>query len=106
MLAAGLAAILGSACCLGPLLLITLGFSGAWIGNLTVFEPYRPFFIAVATGALFLAWRRIWRPATSSALGEVCAQPKVGRSYKVMFAAVVMLVLIALAFPYVAPWFY
>jgi len=106
LLAGGLAAILGSACCLGPLLLITLGFSGAWIGNLTVFEPYRPFFIAVATGALFLAWRRIWRPATSCAPGGVCAQPKVGRSYKVMFAAVVMLVLIALAFPYVAPWFY
>ncbi|MER1474493.1 MULTISPECIES: mercuric transporter MerT family protein, partial [Gammaproteobacteria] len=31
----GLAAILASACCLGPLVLIALGFSGAWIGNLT-----------------------------------------------------------------------
>ncbi|EMR15037.1 mercuric transport protein, partial [Klebsiella quasipneumoniae] len=29
-------------CCLGPLVLIALGFSGAWIGNLTVLEPYRP----------------------------------------------------------------
>ena len=106
MLAGGLAAILGSVCCLGPLLLITLGFSGAWIGNLTLFEPYRPLFITVAAGALFMAWRRIWRPAPSCAPGEVCAEPKVGRSYKVMFAAVAMLVLIALAFPYVAPWFY
>ncbi len=32
----GLAAILASTCCLGPLVLITLGFSGAWISNLTV----------------------------------------------------------------------
>ncbi|HBN2488147.1 mercuric transporter MerT family protein, partial [Klebsiella oxytoca] len=42
LFAGGLAAILASACCLGPLVLIALGFSGAWIGNLTVLEPYRP----------------------------------------------------------------
>ncbi len=48
----GLAAILASACCLGPLVLIALGFSGAWIGNLTVLEPYRPIFIGVALVAL------------------------------------------------------
>ena len=50
--AGGLAAILASACCLGPLVLIALGFSGAWIGNLTVLEPYRPIFIGAA-----LVWR-------------------------------------------------
>ncbi|MDD9396437.1 mercuric transporter MerT family protein, partial [Staphylococcus aureus] len=31
----GVAAVLASACCLGPLVLVALGFSGAWIGNLT-----------------------------------------------------------------------
>ena len=50
--AGGLAAILASTCCLGPLVLITLGFSGAWIGNLTALEPYRPIFIGVALVAL------------------------------------------------------
>jgi hypothetical protein len=35
--------------------LIALGFSGAWIGNLTVLEPYRPIFIGVALVALFFA---------------------------------------------------
>ena len=30
----GLAAILASACCLGPLVLVALGLSGAWIGTL------------------------------------------------------------------------
>jgi hypothetical protein len=47
LLAGGLAAILASTCCLGPLVLVALGLSGAWIGNLTLLEPYRPFFIAV-----------------------------------------------------------
>jgi len=32
--AGGIAAILASTCCLGPLVLVLLGFSGAWIGNL------------------------------------------------------------------------
>ena len=35
----GLAAVLASTCCLGPLVLLALGFSGAWIGNLAKLEP-------------------------------------------------------------------
>ena len=35
LFAGGLAALLASTCCLGPLVLVALGFSGAWIGNLT-----------------------------------------------------------------------
>ena len=50
--AGGLAAILASTCCLGPLVLVALGVSGAWIGNLTALEPYRPVFLGVALVAL------------------------------------------------------
>jgi len=42
LLVGGVAALVASACCLGPLVLVVLGFSGAWIGNLTALEPYRP----------------------------------------------------------------
>src|SRR5229473_3345864 len=63
LFAGGLAAILASTCCLGPLILISLGFSGAWIGSLTVLEPYRPFFIVAAVLGLFFAGRQILRPA-------------------------------------------
>jgi len=106
LLTGGMAAILASTCCLGPLVLITLGFSGVWIGNLKVLEPYRPIFIGVALVALFFAWKRIWRPAAACAPGEVCALPQIKRSYKHLFAVVSILVLIALTFPYIAPWFY
>ena len=106
LLTGGLAAILASTCCLGPLVLISLGVSGAWISNLTVLEPYRPIFIGAALIALFFAWRRIWRPVTACAPGEVCALPRINRSYKVLFGIVVGLVIIALGFPLVAPWFY
>lgn len=106
LIAGGAAALLASTCCLGPLVLITLGFSGAWISKLTVLEPYQPIFITAAVVALFFAWKRIWRPAAACAPGEVCALPRVRRGYQLFFVAVCGLVLLALAFPLVAPWFY
>ncbi|ANJ67971.1 mercuric transport protein [Halothiobacillus diazotrophicus] len=106
LLAGGVAAILASTCCLGPLILLALGFSGAWIGNLTVLEPYRPIFIGIALVALFFAWRRVYRPVTACKPGEVCAIPTVRTSYKLLFWIVALLVLIALTFPYIAPLFY
>ena len=102
----GLAAILASTCCLGPLVLIALGFSGAWIGNLAKLEPYRPLFIGVALIALFFAWRRIYRPAEKCLPGEVCAFPQTKRVYKILFWVVAVLVVIAFTFPYIAPLFY
>jgi|SRR5579859_6483541 len=102
----GLAAILASTCCLGPLVLVALGFSGAWIGNLTALEPYRPIFIGAALLALVFAGRRIFRPAQACAPGEVCAVPEVRTTYKFIFWVVVALMLVALAFPYVLPFFY
>jgi mercuric ion transport protein len=102
----GLAAILASTCCLGPLVLVALGFSGAWIGTLTVLEPYRPLFIGAALVAMAFAYRRIFRPARACEPGDVCAVPKVRTTYKVIFWAVAALVLVALAFPYVLPLFY
>lgn len=106
LIAGGLAAILASTCCLGPLLLIALGFSGAWIGNLTVLEPYRPIFIGVALVALFFAWRRIFQSVQACKPGEVCAIPQVRSTYKFIFWIVAVLVVVALAFPYVLPLFY
>jgi mercuric ion transport protein len=104
--AGGLAAVLASTCCLGPLVLVTLGFSGAWIGNLTVLEPYRPMFVGAALLALLLAYRRIFRPAQTCQPGEVCAVPQVRSTYKLVFWIVAVLVAVALAFPYVLPMFY
>src|SRR5882762_6555012 len=106
LLVGGLAAILASTCCLGPLVLVALGFSGAWIGNLTALEPYRPIFVGAALVALFFAGRRVFRPAAACKPGEVCAIPQARRTYKVLFWVVTALVLVALTFPYILPVFY
>ena len=106
LLVGGLAAILASTCCLGPLVLLALGISGAWIANLTALEPYRPLFIGIALVALLMAWRGIWRTQAVCAPTEVCAAPWVSRVYKMLFTTVALLVVTALVFPYAAPWFY
>ena len=106
LLSGGLAAILASTCCLGPLILLSLGISGAWISNLTLLEPFRPYFIGAASFALFLAYRRLFRPASACKAGEICAIPHVNLAYKLLFWIVAALIVVALSFPYVAPLFY
>jgi mercuric ion transport protein len=107
LLAAGVAAILASACCLGPLVLIAVGISGAWIGSLVALEPYQPAFVVVAFVALFVAGRRIWRPASADCSSEQwCSTPSVRRGYQLLFSLVAALILIALVFPLIAPRFY
>jgi mercuric ion transport protein len=106
LVAGGIAAVLASTCCLGPLVLVMLGVSGAWISNLTVLEPYRPVLIGLALVALFFAYRRIFRPAQACRPGEICAVPQVKATYKMIFWGVSALVVIALAFPYILPLFY
>lgn len=102
----GLAAILASTCCLGPLILVTLGFSGAWISNLTVLEPYRPIFIGTTLVALYFAYQRIFRPVQACQPGEVCAIPQVRSTYKLIFWIVAMLAAVALVYPYILPLLY
>ena len=101
----GVAAFVASACCLGPLVLLALGVSGAWIGNLTALERYRPIFIGAALVALYVAYRRIYR-AEACAPDELCAVPRIRQSYKLLFWIVAALLGIALVFPLVAPLFY
>ncbi len=108
LIGGAIAAFAASVCCLGPLALVALGVSGAWISNLTALEPYRPIFIGAALVLMGFAWRRIYRApvAEDCGPGGVCALPQTNRVYKVVFWLVSGLVLVALVFPYLLPLFY
>jgi len=60
LIAGILSAIGASICCVGPLVLLALGVSGAWIGSLTALEPYRPILIGVTVVFLGLAFYRLY----------------------------------------------
>lgn len=81
----GLGAALASVCCILPFVLVVLGLGGAWLASLHALYPFRWWFIGAAAVALFFAWRRLYRPQTDCAEGEVCAIPTVKRAYRVLF---------------------
>ena len=102
------AGIATSACCAGPLILLTLGFGGAWVSNLTALEPYRPIFIVFALVALAVAYLRIFKAGPEQACenGKVCAQPSAQRIYKGLFLSITAIVLVSIASPYWIPFIY
>lgn len=102
----GIAALLTGACCVAPLVLVSIGIGGAWLATLRQLEPYQPVFIGVALVALAFAWKRIYRPTAECEPGEACTVPRVRRGYKIGFWAVALLLLVMLGYPYLAPLLY
>jgi mercuric ion transport protein len=98
-----LAAIVGSLCCVAPLVLITLGISGAWISQLTALEPYRPIFIGVMVVCLGLAFRQLYIVPARCLPGEACANPRLQRRQRQVFWFVVVGLAALIAFPWYAP---
>jgi mercuric ion transport protein len=97
--AGALAAIVGSLCCVAPLVLITLGISGAWISQLTALEPYRPILIGVMVVFLGLAFRQLYIVPARCAPGEACANPRLQRRQRQIFWVVVVALAALIAFP-------
>ena len=95
-----LAAIGASLCCVAPLVLVSLGVGGAWIGSLTALEPYRPIFVGVTLVFLFLAWRRLYRRREQCAPGSACAVPATLRNQRRIFWVVTVFVLGLITFPW------
>jgi mercuric ion transport protein len=98
-----LAAIIGSLCCVAPLVLLTLGISGAWIGQLTALEPYRPIFIGITLVFIGLAFRQLYIVPARCAPGETCANPRLQRRQRQVFWAVAVGLAALIAFPWYAP---
>ena len=100
-----LGALAMSACCILPLALFSLGVTGAWIGNLTALYPYKMYFLiptaVFLAGGFYMVYRR--PPASACDSGSYCATPLSDRINKIVLWAATILVLAALAFPYVAP---
>ena len=106
LLAGVVVAIGASVCCVGPLVLLALGIGGAWVGNLTTFEPYRPLFIGLTLLFLVLAFRKVYLLPEACAPGTPCADPQTIKRQRLIFCSVAVLLLGLLAVPWLAPLFY
>jgi mercuric ion transport protein len=99
-----LAAIVGSLCCVAPLVLLTLGISGAWISQLTALEPYRPIFIGVMLVFVGLAFRQLYILPARCAPVAACANPQLQRRQRRIFWVVVLGLAALITFPWYAPY--
>mgnify|MGYP000438122976 CR=1 FL=1 len=106
MTAAVLAAIGASVCCVGPLVLLTLGIGGAWISYMTALEPYRPIFIGITLVFLFLAFRKLYLVPRQCAADEACAIPSTLRNQRIIFWVVTVILIALLTFPYYGTVFF
>lgn len=71
--------ILASSCCVLPLLFVSLGIGGAWIGQLTALSPYQPYFLGAALALLGAGFWRAYRRKPEVCLpGSLCAKPQSG----------------------------
>ena len=99
-----LGAVGASTCCIVPLVLFSLGVSGAWIGRLTSLSPYQPIFIAITFGFLGYGYWLVYRkPKVACADDAACARPLPNRLVKIALWLATALLLLAIAWPYIVP---
>ncbi len=99
-----LAAIGASVCCVGPLLLLSLGIGGAWMSTLTSMETVRPFFFIVTLIFIGLGYRKLYLIPESCEEGQACAVPEVKQRQRMIFWIGSILILLLLAFPWYAAY--
>jgi len=107
MAAGGLVgALAASSCCILPLVLLSLGVSGAWIGNFTQLAPYQPYFLAVTIGCLGYGYWLVYRSRKlACADGDACARPLPNRLVKTALILASFLTATALGFDFLVPLF-
>jgi mercuric ion transport protein len=100
-------AVLASSCCIAPLVLLTLGVSGAWIGNLTALEPYKPYFATAALIFIGLGFYQVYvKPKKACADDSYCARPQSSHFTQMALWIGTALVILALTINWWAPLFY
>ncbi len=100
-----LAAIGASACCVGPLLLLSLGIGGAWMSTLTSMEAVRPFFFVITLIFIGLGYRKLYLMPENCEAGQACAVSEVKQRQRLIFWIGSVLILLLLTFPWYAPYF-
>jgi mercuric ion transport protein len=100
-------AVSASAGCIGPLALLTLGVSGAWIGNLTALEPYKPYFSMVALVFIGLGFLQVYfLPKPHCGEGYLCMWRQSSRVTEAVLWSAAVLVTLALTINWWTPLFY
>ena len=94
-----------TSCCILPLVLVSLGVTGVFIGQLTALYAYKWVTFSFAAAALAYGFWKAYRPVPAEACADgTCVRPvERGVMRGVLWGALVV-VLLALAFPALSPF--
>ena len=98
-----LGALAASSCCIIPLVLFSLGISGAWIGPLTALAPYKPIFITITLAFLGYGFWMVYRKPKPCTEGAACARPLPSRLVKSALWGSTFIIIVALFWNKIAP---
>ena len=102
-IAAGAASALGaSTCCVLPLVLVSMGFGGAWIAQLRALEQFQWVFIGLAAVAFGYAFYRLYlRPARCGP--DTMCTPAMRRNQRIAFWVTLVIAKAVLLAPFYVP---
>ena len=86
-------AVAASSCCVLPLLFVSVGISGAWIGTLTALAPYQPIFLGLAAASIAAGFWSVYRRRQAARAGPDRGTPVSRRVTKAaLWAGLVVLI--------------
>ncbi len=93
-----------SVCCLGPLLLLAGGLSGAWMSRVMAVESFQPLLIAASLGSMALAAWQIFRTQVTQEAGcnlqgkQSCEPSGISHWLPFLMTAAIVLLLVSSEF--------
>ena len=101
-----LAALAMTSCCILPLLLVSLGVTGVFIGQMTALYQYKWITFSIASVFLAYGFWKAYRPVADETCADgTCARPLNRRLMRSILWVSLVVVIVALIFPYVSPYF-
>lgn len=97
-----IAALLASACCIGPVVFGLLGLTG--VGFIAKFEAYRPYLIAVTVFLLGVGFFFTYRKKSDCDSEAACASPRADQINKIVLWSVTAIALALLFAPTILSW--
>jgi mercuric ion transport protein len=103
------AAVAGTLCCIGPLMVVTFGVGA---GLAATFEPLRPLFGVLMVAAFALAFYSVYgkravvdsATAAACAPGEACARPRSRTREKAILWVALVMAIVIWTFPTWSTW--
>ena len=106
IIASVLTGIGASLCCVAPLVLLSLGIGGAWIANVSAFEPFRPVFLLLTLVFISLTFKKLYLTPQKCESDKACANDRAIKKQRLFFWVVTIPLVGLIAFPWFAPFFY